>query len=161
MNYIIATYPDYDDHHFGTPWAAPCESTGRLSFKGKTGYFTGGRGKGGHLYVDDPEEGSVWAYGQKNYRHRSDEKNFSVFCEGAFHPISPDTVLDFLSNAPRTNKAMVREQSDEELAVFLCEIADCEKCPGRELCKQEDGTANGLIKWLNERVEEVETWQTV
>lgn len=154
MNYIIATYPDYNDHQFGTPWAAPCESTGRPSFKGKTGHFTGGRGRGGDLYVADPAEGSVWVYGQKDYRTLNDEKRYAIFRDGEFWLIEAAEVLEFVQKAPKTHKDLVREQSDEELALFLCEIADCEKCPGRELCNQEDGTANGLIKWLNAIAEE-------
>lgn len=45
--------------------------------------------------------------------------------------------------------------SDEELAIFLCEKIDCysDGCPGIELCKPNEGKANGLLKWLQQPAE--------
>lgn len=100
MNYTIATYHDYNERRYGTPWAAPCDNAGRPCFDGKTGHFSGGRGKGGDLFVEEPAEGSVWAYGQKDYRGKS-EKKYAQFLDGAFYPITPADLTTALNNAPQ------------------------------------------------------------
>lgn len=57
--------------------------------------------------------------------------------------------------SPFTNADRIRSMSDEELSVFLCEEFDCgsESCPGLELCKTNEGKANGLLKWLQRPAE--------
>ena len=57
--------------------------------------------------------------------------------------------------APKTNADRIRSMTDEELSVFLCEKFDCrsESCPGIELCKPNEGKANGLLKWLQQPAE--------
>ena len=57
--------------------------------------------------------------------------------------------------APFTNADRIRSMSDEELSVFLREEFDCgsESCPGLELCKTNEGKANGLLKWLQRPAE--------
>ena len=56
---------------------------------------------------------------------------------------------------PMTNADRIRSMSDEELSVFLCEEFDCgsKSCPGLELCKTNEGKANGLLKWLQRPAE--------
>ena len=57
--------------------------------------------------------------------------------------------------APFTNADRIRSMSDEELSMFLCEEFGCgsESCPGLELCKTNEGKANGLLKWLQRPAE--------
>lgn len=98
MNVVIATFSDYDAKSSGTPWAAPCDSTGRPDFKSeKTGHFTGGRGKGGDLFVSDPEEYSVWCYGQKDYAHGNSPKHYARFRAGQFWAIDSADLLKFIA----------------------------------------------------------------
>ena len=54
-----------------------------------------------------------------------------------------------------TNADRIRSMSDDELSVFLCEKFDCrsESCPGIELCKPNEGKANGISRWLQQPVE--------
>lgn len=56
---------------------------------------------------------------------------------------------------PMTNADRIHSMTDEELSVFLCEKFDCrsESCPGIELCKPNEGKANGLLKWLQQPAE--------
>ena len=56
---------------------------------------------------------------------------------------------------PQTNADRIRSMSDEELSVFLCEGFDCrpESCPGIELCKPNEGKANGILRWLQQPAE--------
>lgn len=105
MNCIIKTFPDYDTHRYGTPWAALSDSVGRPNFKGKTGRFTGGRGKGGVLFVVDPPERSVWVYGQRDYQNPNADKNYVQFRNGQFYPVGPDDLLaalDDFGEAPKS-----------------------------------------------------------
>ena len=55
----------------------------------------------------------------------------------------------------QSNADRIRAMSDEELAAFLCKKFGChlENCPGIELCKPNEGKANGLLKWLQQPAE--------
>ena len=54
-----------------------------------------------------------------------------------------------------TNADKIRSMTDEELSAFLCEKFDCrsESCPGIELCKPNEGKANGILRWLQKQAE--------
>lgn len=56
----------------------------------------------------------------------------------------------------KTNSDRLRQMNDTELAEFLCGACDCTtgKCPGEDLCTWGDGHANGILKWLQQPVEE-------
>ena len=57
--------------------------------------------------------------------------------------------------APKmTNFDKIKRMTIEELAKFICDCTDCERCYGRDLCKIGDGVANGLVKYLESEVEE-------
>ena len=72
-----------------------------------------------------------------------------------------DNVLGWLKErfeiveVPKTKADRIRSMSDDELSVFLCEKFDCrsESCPGIELCKPNEGKANGILRWLQQPVE--------
>lgn len=55
-----------------------------------------------------------------------------------------------------TNGDKIRKMSDEELAKMLCHSLNCSftNCPGYALCRMGDGTANGMVKWLKQEVQE-------
>lgn len=55
-----------------------------------------------------------------------------------------------------TNADRIRSMNDEELSVFLCEHFKCysNSCPGIGLCKTNEGKANGLLKWLQQKTDE-------
>lgn len=55
-----------------------------------------------------------------------------------------------------TNSHRIRAMSDEELAVWICDLynADtCCQCPGANYCHHGDGKANGLKTWLQQPAE--------
>lgn len=56
---------------------------------------------------------------------------------------------------PMTNADRIRDMSDEELAVFLCEGRPCDlcTCPGADFCIIGGGKANGILKWLQQTSE--------
>ena len=53
---------------------------------------------------------------------------------------------------PKTNADRIRSMSNQELTEFLCGHFECysNSCPGIELCKTNEGKANGLLKWLQQ-----------
>ena len=55
-----------------------------------------------------------------------------------------------------TNREMLRNMTDEELAKYFCETyrLDCRCCPGSELCNPYGAKHNGLIRWLKHEVGE-------
>ena len=58
-------------------------------------------------------------------------------------------------NEPLTNAQKIRAMSDEELGVWICKHAlSCGCCVGVELCRRDDGIANGAVKWLQMQAEE-------
>ena len=57
--------------------------------------------------------------------------------------------------APMTNADRIRAMTDEELGVWICKHAlSCGCCVGVELCRSDDGIANGAVKWLQQPAEE-------
>lgn len=51
-----------------------------------------------------------------------------------------------------TNYEKTKALSPEELAKLLCEMADCDTCPGRFTCVPGRARANGLIDYLGKEV---------
>ena len=41
----------------------------------------------------------------------------------------------------------------ERMARAMCDLLDCEKCPGKDLCNHKDEKANGLVKWFEQEVD--------
>ena len=55
----------------------------------------------------------------------------------------------------QTNAQKIRAMTDEELGVWICKHAlSCGCCVGVELCRRDDGIANGAVKWLQMQAEE-------
>lgn len=64
-----------------------------------------------------------------------------------------ELLKDTIEKDKKTNFDRIKAMSVEELANFICDIADCEDCPGWLLCRSGGGAANGLIKYLESEVE--------
>lgn len=67
----IAKYNAFNARRFSNPWVAKVnKDTGKIDFSAKIGGYTGAYGKGdaGELYIANPEIGTIYAYGQKDYR---------------------------------------------------------------------------------------------
>ena len=125
MHYLIKHFSDYDPTKLGTPWGAPSDSTGRPCFKGKVAHYTGGRGKGGDLFAEDPVPFSVWVFGQKNYVTGHSQKEFAQFDGSGFHNLSENDLLSALKAAPQV--ASSDKRRDEIIRILLKEICQAEK----------------------------------
>ena len=57
-----------------------------------------------------------------------------------------------------TNADRIRAMSDEELAVWLCDLFSVDTCythcPGCDSCNDAGGKSNGLKQWLQQPAEE-------
>ena len=42
----------------------------------------------------------------------------------------------------------LRFAKPQAMAAMLCDFIDCQKCPGKDLCKHNEVKGNGLAKWL-------------
>lgn len=86
-NQIIASYGDYNQRRYSTPWVCIMSESGQFNFSAKIGTYTGnGRsGEGGDLVIFDPQEGAVYGYGQKGYRNpKYTEIKFARYINGVF-----------------------------------------------------------------------------
>lgn len=68
-NVVIASFESYNERRYSAPWVAKI-TQGQYQFKPACGLYTGDRYRGtsGDLVVYEPEEGQVYAYGQKDHR---------------------------------------------------------------------------------------------
>ena len=55
-----------------------------------------------------------------------------------------------------TNYEKIKAMSVEEMARFLCDIADCYQCPMKKKCRNQTliDCLDGLAKWLLQEAEE-------
>ena len=97
-NQVIASYREFNFRRYGNPWVARVAARGKLDFAAKVGGYTGGYNKGeaGNLYIYEPEEGAVYAYGQKDYRGNNGGCEYTQYRDGEFHPITKTELLDAL-----------------------------------------------------------------
>lgn len=64
-------------------------------------------------------------------------------------------ITSIFDAAPKmTNFYKIKAMSVQELAEFICDQSDCDKCPGDRLCLLDGGHANGLVKYLESEVKE-------
>ena len=86
-------------------------------------------------------------------------KGFCGECDRRYAcDIDPDKCDEWPDPVPMTNADRIRSMSDEELAVWLCDLFSVDTCythcPGCDSCNYADGTPNGLKKWLQQPAEE-------
>ena len=73
------------------------------------------------------------------------------WCEKVIDSPDQDMQRDCQYFCEKTNADRIRAMSDKELGVWICEHAlSCGCCVGLELCRIEDGIANGAVKWLQQ-----------
>ena len=75
------------------------KKNGKIDFSQKVGGYTGAYGKGeaGELYISDPVEGTVYAYGQKDYRGSNGGYRYIQYKDGEFTEIEKSNLIEILS----------------------------------------------------------------
>jgi hypothetical protein len=94
----IKTYDAFNHRRYSNPWVAKVGRDGRIDFSERVGGYTGafGKGEAGELYVTDPVEGQVYAYGQKDYRGKNGGYAYVVFLNGEFVPIEKTELSKYI-----------------------------------------------------------------
>ena len=68
---VLASFDSFNSRRYSKPWVATI-SNGKYDFRGNVGYYTGnaykGNGEAGDIIVNNPQEGIIYAYGQKDNR---------------------------------------------------------------------------------------------
>lgn len=97
-NQIVASYREFNFRRYSNPWIARVDARGKMDFTAKIGAYTGGYNKGeaGDLYIYDPQEGAVYAYGQKDYRGSNGGYEYVQYIAGEFRPITKAQLLEAL-----------------------------------------------------------------
>jgi len=67
---VVKNYEEFNFRRYSNPWVAAVNEIGKIDFSAKVGGYTGvyGKGEEGQLYITNPAEGKVYAYGQKDHR---------------------------------------------------------------------------------------------
>ena len=80
-NAIVCHFGSYNTRRYSSPWICKMTGNGQYDFSEKVGDYTGNRynGEEGDLYVFDPVESQVYAYGQKDYRGNNTLINFVIW----------------------------------------------------------------------------------
>ncbi len=100
-NAIIKQYGDFNFRRYSNPWVAKVAPNGKLDFSVKVGGYTGryNAGEAGSLYVTDPVEGTVYAYGRKDYRGGNGGYQYVQYVNGEFVPVDAADLLKALNPA--------------------------------------------------------------
>ena len=100
---VINSYSSFNQRRYSDPWVAKVKPDGKPDFSVRCGGYTGRyrSGEEGDLYVTDPIEGAVYAYGQKDYRGNNTELNYAQFTGGEFHLIEKKDLIQALNAAPQ------------------------------------------------------------
>lgn len=94
---IIKTYLPYNKRRYGEPWVATVNpATAKPDFSHRVGGYTGHDGGEGDLYVTDPQEGTVYMYGQKDYRGGNTERDYALYHNGIFHEVKSTQLIRVL-----------------------------------------------------------------
>ena len=80
---IVESYGVFNFRRYSQPWVAIMKD-GEYDFTVKVGGYTGqyGKGEAGDLYIKDPIEGAIYAYGQKDNRGGNTEINYVMYQDG-------------------------------------------------------------------------------
>lgn len=96
---VIRNYDSFNFRRYSNPWVARVDSNGRIDFAVKVGGYTGAYGKGeeGSLYITNPVENAVYAYGQKDYRGHNGGYKYIQYKNGEFNVIAKTELIAVLS----------------------------------------------------------------
>lgn len=98
---VIKKYGAFNFRRYGNPWVAIIDKeTGKLDFTKNIGGYTGGYNKGeaGELYIIEPVEKAVYAFGQKDYRGNGTELEYIQYFNGEFIPVDKTELINKLGD---------------------------------------------------------------
>ena len=95
---VIEKYDSFNPRRYGNPWVAIVNENGKIDFRSNVGGYTGAYGKGesGELYITDPVDMAVYAYGQKDYRGNNGGYKYIQFINGEFVTVDKTELIEAL-----------------------------------------------------------------
>lgn len=95
---VIEEYGPFNQRRYSNPWVAKVDNNGKIDFSTKVGGYTGafGKGEAGQLYITEPVEGQVYAYGQKDYRGNNGGYQYIKIVNGKIINIDKTQLIDAL-----------------------------------------------------------------
>lgn len=108
-NVTVQQYDNYNERRYSKPWIALVDSKGKIDFSKNVGDYSGRPGEAGELYVYEPQEGQVYAYGQKDNRGNNGGYSYLKFVNGKFEPIDKSQLTASLA---QSGKNVVLETYD-------------------------------------------------
>lgn len=80
----------FNQRRYSDPWVAIVDDHCRPDFSRRVGLYTGGHrtGEAGDLMLLDPEDGAVYAWGQKDYRGGNTERGWALYRDGKLEPLT-------------------------------------------------------------------------
>lgn len=108
-NVTVQQYDSYNARRYSKPWIALVDSKGKIDFSKDIGAYSGNAGDAGELYVYEPQEGQVYAYGQKDSRGNNGGYSYLKFVNGKFEPVDKSQLTSSLAQA---GKNVVLEKFD-------------------------------------------------
>lgn len=96
---VIKNYESFNFRRYSNPWVARVDSNGRIDFSIRVGGYTGayGTGEEGSLYITNPVENGIYAYGQKDYRGHNGGYKYIQYKNGEFVVIAKAELIGVLS----------------------------------------------------------------
>jgi len=95
----LRKYDSFNFRRYSNPWVAQVAPDGKIDFKARVGGYTGryNGGEAGSLYVTDPAEGVIYAYGQKDYRNpKYTQVQYTIYRNGDWEPINKQDLPMYL-----------------------------------------------------------------
>lgn len=98
---VIKTYDEFNPRRYSAPWIAKVNAEGKIDFSVRIGGYTGDprKGEAGQLYVTDPKENTIYAFGQKDYRGNNSGYEYVQFKDGEFISIPKAKLIEALNQA--------------------------------------------------------------
>ena len=107
----VTKYEGFNSRRYSDPWVALVGKNGRLDFSQKIGGYTGGyrTGEAGELYITNPQENQIYAYGQKDYRGNNGGYQYVQYKNGEFVEVKKDELTEKLAEMQEANPQTVAQ----------------------------------------------------
>ena len=107
----VTKYESFNSRRYSDPWVALVGKNGRLDFSQKIGGYTGGyrTGDAGELYITNPQENQIYAYGQKDYRGNTGGYRYVQYKNGEFVEVKKDELTEKLAEMQESNPQAVTQ----------------------------------------------------
>jgi hypothetical protein len=112
----LRKYSSFNQRRYSNPWVAILDkSTAKIDFKKTVGGYTGGYNKGeeGVLFINNPIENDIYAYGQKDYRSNKSETNYVLYKGGNFIDVEKSELVKIINETKNESKPTATEQKQD------------------------------------------------